>query len=93
MTKALTLANRLAEAVLFDWDKGEVVKLAKEVAVACKEEIDFIFLFKRMREAQKDYDVWVASFDSRENIEYRKYKMERLQSEVDEVLKRWEEKK
>lgn len=49
------LANRLAESVLMNWDEEEVVKLAKEVAVACKQNIDFTCLVKRMREAQKNY--------------------------------------
>ena len=37
----VVLANRLAESVLMNWDDEEVIKLAKEVAVACKENIDF----------------------------------------------------
>lgn len=37
MERITTLANRLAEAILFDWDKEEVIKLAKEVACKCHE--------------------------------------------------------
>ena len=51
------LANRLAESVLMNWDEEEVVKLAKEVAVACKENIDFTSLVRKMREAQMDYEI------------------------------------
>lgn len=53
-----------------------------------KDLFEFVSLVRRMREAQKDYQEWAASFDSRENIEYRKFKMERLESEVDEYLKK-----
>ena len=57
MERIITLANRLAEAILFDWDKEEVIKLAKEVAVACHENIEFISLVKRVREAQIECEV------------------------------------
>ena len=88
MERITTLANRLAEAILFDWDKEEVIKLAKEVAVACHENIEFISLVKRMREAQieadtcmhEDYDLCVERVD----------KADRLEREVDEYLKKIE---
>ena len=35
MEKIVILANRLSESILFDWDKEEVIKLAKEVACEC----------------------------------------------------------
>ena len=35
MDKIIILANRLSEAVLFDWSQEEVIKLAKEVAIEC----------------------------------------------------------
>lgn len=55
MEKIVILANRLAESILMDWDREEVIKLAKEVAVACKENIDFTYLVRKMREAQRNY--------------------------------------
>ena len=103
MERITTLANRLAEAILFDWDKEEVFKLAKEVAVACHENIEFISLVRRMREAQKDE----AAFESELDRKYRgntwfmstEEMMERqelcnkvfdLTTEVDEYLKKIE---
>lgn len=90
MIKMITLANRLAEAILFDWDKEEVIKLAKEVAVACHENIEFVSLVKRMREAQrkikgysptridKDRCQWENDLDNKAYLE----------SEVDEWLEK-----
>ena len=57
MEKIVILANRLAESILFDWDKEEVIKLAKEVAVACKENIDFTSLVRKMRDTQQDIEM------------------------------------
>lgn len=90
MTKMIILANRLAEAVLFDWDKEEVVKLAKEVAIACKENIDFTSLVKRMREAQKRQEYTDSTLDREAMCECRKLTKQR-ESEVDEYLKKMEE--
>ena len=59
MEKIVILANRLAESVLMNWDEEEVIKLAKEVAVACKENIDFTSLVKRMREAEREVDEYL----------------------------------
>ena len=55
MEKIVILANRLAESILMNWDEEEVIKLAKEVAVACKENIDFTSLVRKMREAQRQW--------------------------------------
>lgn len=85
----IILANRLAEAVLFDWDKEEVVKLAKEVAVACKENIDFTCLVKRMRLAQKRQEYTDFTLDREAMYECRKLTKQR-ESEVDEYLKKME---
>lgn len=95
MTKMIILANRLAESILMDWDKEEVVKLAKEVAVACKENIDFASLVKRMREAQEELDIFEHEHDffEYEVIMKRKEltsKVIKLESEVDEYLKKME---
>lgn len=87
--KKETLANRLAEAVLFDWDKEDVVKLAKEVAVACKENIDFTCLVKRMREAQKEFESDSPHMDYDKIMEVYRDKFH-LESEVDEYLKKME---
>ena len=89
MTKMITLANRLAEAILFDWDKEEVIKLAKEVAVACHENIEFISLVKRMREAQKNY------YKDKKQVGYKVayYNMINKETLVDEYLKKMEEEK
>lgn len=89
MIKITTLANRLAEAILFDWDKEEVIKLAKEVAVACKENIDFTCLVKRMREAQKRKEFTDSTLDREAMYECRKLTKQR-ESEVDEYLKKME---
>ena len=87
-----TLANRLAEAILFDWDKEEVIKLAKEVAVACHENIEFISLVKRMRDAQWTLDMITGEEDIEyiDMVEIAKREAER---EVDEYLKKMEEEK
>lgn len=95
MERITTLANRLAEAILFDWDKEEVIKLAKEVAVACHENIEFVSLVKRMREAQEELDVFEHEHDffEYEVIMKRKEltsKVIKLESEVDEYLKKME---
>ena len=87
------LANRLAESVLMNWDEEEVIKLAKEVAVACKENIDFTCLVRRMREAQEELDVFESENDffEYEVIMKRKEltsKVIKLESEVDEWLEK-----
>lgn len=98
ISKITILANRLAEAVLFDWDEEEVVKLAKEVAVACKENIDFTCLVKRMREARHKYSALSREFCSkgmkpRQSQEWQDARKltKQLESEVDEWLKKMEE--
>jgi hypothetical protein len=95
MERITTLANRLAEAILFDWDKEEVIKLAKEVAVACHESIEFISLVRRMREAQKDviYKSIFSALDSARPTAYEVAKTKQiiLEQEVDEYLKKMEE--
>lgn len=87
MERITTLANRLAEAILFDWDKEEVIKLAKEVAVACHENIEFISLVKRMRDAQKNY------YKDKKQVGYKVayYNMINKETLVDEFLKKMEE--
>jgi hypothetical protein len=90
MERITTLANRLAEAILFDWDKEEVVKLAKEVAVACHENIEFASLVKRMREAQIEKDESDQGYRAIPHICILE-KKDRLESEVDEYLKKMEE--
>ena len=85
MERITTLANRLAEAILFDWDKEEVIKLAKEVAVACHENIEFISLVRRMREAQKELDTCSIS-----DYAFVQHCAAQLESEVDEYLKKME---
>lgn len=89
MKKMITLANRLAEAILFDWDKEEVIKLAKEVAVACHENINFIPLVRRMREAQKEFESDSPHMDYDKIMEVYRDKFH-LESEVDEYLKKME---
>lgn len=94
MERITILANRLAEAILFDWDKEEVIKLAKEVAVACHENIEFVSLVKRMREAQEELDVFEHEHDffEYEVIMKRKEltsKVIKLESEVDEYLEKF----
>ena len=95
MERITTLANRLAEAILFDWDKEEVFKLAKEVAVACHENIEFVSLVRRMREAQKDviYKSIFSALDSARPTAYEVAKTKQiiLEQEVDEYLKKMEE--
>jgi hypothetical protein len=94
MERITTLANRLAEAILFDWDKEEVIKLAKEVAVACHENIEFVSLVKKMREAQKDviYKSMFSALDSAHPTAYEVAKTKQivLEQEVDEYLKKME---
>ena len=87
MERITILANRLAEAILFDWDKEEVIKLAKEVAVACKENIDFVSLVKRMREAQEE---WVSQPSFKWGDTGLFNTLRKLEKEVDEYLKRME---
>lgn len=95
MERITILANRLAEAILFDWDKEEVIKLAKEVAVACHENIEFISIVKMMREAQKDviYKSMFSALDSAHPTSYEVAKMKQIvfEQEVDEYLKKMEE--
>lgn len=90
MEKVVILANRLAESVLMNWDEEEVVKLAKEVAVACKENIDFTCLVKRMRKAQIEKDESDQGYRTMPHICILE-KKDRLESEVDEYLKKMEE--
>ena len=102
MEKIITLANRLAESILMDWDKEEVIKLAKEVAVACHENIEFISLVKRMREAQMDKAIVEARvrFKHEERLEITEEdnklyasaidKAVVLEDEVDEYLEKME---
>ena len=91
MERITTLANRLAEAILFDWDKEEVIKLAKEVAVACHENIEFISLVRRMREAQKrEWEIKSKQTCGKELDEHTEV-VTKLESEVDEYLKKMEE--
>lgn len=98
MGKTVILASRLAESILMDWDKEDVIKLAKEVAVACKENIDFISLVKRMREARHKYSALSREFCSkgmkpRQSWEWQEARKltKRLELEVDEHLKKMEE--
>lgn len=70
-----------------NWDDDEVIKLAKEVAVACKENIDFTALVRKMREAQKQWKDG-DPFDGSE-MELAK-KMCEAEREVDEYLKKME---
>lgn len=95
MERITTLANRLAEAILFDWDKEEVFKLAKEVAVACHENIEFVSLVRRMREAQKDviYKSIFSALDSARPTAYEVAKTKQiiLEQEVDGCLAKMEE--
>ena len=95
MEKLVILANRLAESVLMSWDEEEVIKLAKEVAVACHENIEFISLVKRMREAQTIERKWrIVNFKTEEDkaaCGEAIRRMYQLESEVDEYLKKMEE--
>lgn len=95
MEKVVILANRLAESVLMNWDEEEVIKLAKEVAVACKENIDFTCLVKRMRVAQNEERKWgIVNFKTEEDkvaCGEAIRRMYQLESEVDEYLKKMEE--
>ena len=86
MEKIVILANRLAESILMNWDDEEVIKLAKEVAVACKENIDFVSLVKRMREAQRNY------YKDRPKVGYKVAYQNMVNKEqlVDEYLKKME---
>ena len=87
MERITILANRLAEAILFDWDKEEVFKLAKEVAVACHEHIEFISLVKRMREAQNRVDM-LADGEDIEFVDMLCIEQREAEREVDEWLKK-----
>ena len=89
MERITTLANRLAEAILFDWDKEKVIKLAKEVAVACHENIEFISLVKRMREAQNKVDM-LAGGEDIEFVDMLCIEQREAEREVDEYLKKIE---
>jgi hypothetical protein len=95
MERITILANRLAEAILFDWDKEEVIKLAKEVAVACHENIEFVSLVKKMRDAQTIERKWgIVNFKTEEDkiaCGEAIRRMYQLESEVDEYLKKMEE--
>lgn len=85
----VVLANRLAESVLMNWDEEEVIKLAKEVAVACHENIEFISLIKRMREAQNRVDM-LAGGEDIEFVDMLCIEQREAEREVDEYLKRME---
>lgn len=87
MGKIVILANRLAESVLMNWDEEDVIKLAKEVAVACKENIDFTSLVKRMREAQNRVDM-LASGEDIEFVDMLCIEQREAEREVDEYLKK-----
>lgn len=88
MTKMITLANRLAEAILFDWDKEEQVKLAKEVAVACHENIEFVSLVEKMREAQEIANRAMAEADDYSEALIHVNKANEWEKEVDQYLKK-----
>lgn len=93
MGKIITLASRLAESILMDWDKEDVIKLAKEVAVACHDEINFISLVKRMREAQKRvvaYNIFEGVMKYKELWADALKDRMKLESEVDEYLEKLE---
>ena len=92
MERITTLANRLAEAILFDWDKEEVIKLAKEVAVACHENIEFISLVRRMREAQERAEM-ITGEEDMNFIDMLFVERREAEREVDEYLKKMEEEK
>lgn len=89
MERIVILANRLAESVLMNWDEEEIVKLAKEVAVACKENIDFTCLVKRMRVAQNRIDM-LASGEDVDFVDMLFVEQRELEREVDEYLKKME---
>ena len=98
------LSARLAESVLMDWDKEEQVRLAKEVATKChsifndKESREFVPLVRKMREARHKYSALSREFcakgmkprQSQEWQDARKL-TKRLESEVDEYLKKMED--
>ena len=90
------LASRLAESVLMDWDKEEQVRLAKEVSTKChsifneKESREFVELVKRMRETQIEKDESDQGYRSIPHICILE-KKDRLETEVDEYLKKMEE--
>jgi hypothetical protein len=90
MGKITILANRLAESILMDWDKEEVIKLAKEVAVACHENIEFISLVRRMREKQWNAGMITGEEDI-EFIDMVHIEQREAEREVDEYLKKMEE--
>ena len=85
----VVFANRLAESILMNWDEEDVIKLAKEVAVACKENIDFVSLVKRMREAQNRVDM-LASGEDIEFVDMLCIEQREAEREVDEYLKKME---
>ena len=89
------LSARLAESVLMNWDEEEVVKLAKEVAVACKENIDFTCLVKRMRDTQQDIEMmerFAYKWTIDDHFKYDVFLKDKAkqESEVDEYLKKME---
>ena len=100
MEKIVILANRLAESILMNWDEEEVIKLAKEVAVACHENIEFISLVKKMREAQAEQEIISARLlyvrehkgvlTDKDFLDVASItdKVVNLESEVDEYLKK-----
>ena len=89
MEKIVIFANRLAESILMNWDEEEVIKLAKEVAVACKENIDFVSLVKRMREAQERAEMITGEEDIN-FIDMLFVERREAEREVDEYLKKME---
>ena len=90
MEKIVILANRLAESVLMNWDEEDVIKLAKEVAVACHEKIEFVSLVRRMREAQEIANRAMAEADDYSEALIYVNKANELEKEVDEYLKKME---
>lgn len=61
--KIVTLANRLAESILMNWDKEEQIKLAWEVAAECHDIIhegnnpSLLTLIKDMRDVQRQCEL------------------------------------
>lgn len=89
------LSARLAESVLMDWDKGDQVRLAKEVATKChsifndKESREFISLVKKMREAQERAEMITGEEDIN-FIDMLFVERREAEREVDEYLKKME---
>ena len=90
----MSLANRLAESVLMDWDKEEQVRLANKVSCECykffTEGDNFFSLVKRMREAQDVANRALAESDDYSEALIYINKAEEIEREVDEYLKKME---